>query len=211
VSHYIHNLIRQGEHQQLDFKYEISDARKIARTLVAFSNTDGGKLLIGVKDNGNITGVHSDEEYYMIEAAAQMYCRPEVKFTVKKWTLSGKTILEIDIPKAPKRPYFAMNEDDKWLAYIRKNDQNLLANKILIKVWEKENRKKGSILRYSEKEEILLHYLEQHEYITFLKFCRIARISSKLAEEILSTLICFKIIEMEISEKKTWYKLNRQE
>jgi len=210
MSRYIHNLISQGEHQQLDFKFEISDSRKIARTLVAFSNTDGGKLLIGVKDNGNITGIHSDEEYYMIEAAAQMYCRPEVKFTVKKWNLSGKSILEIDIPKAPKRPYFAMNEEEKWMAYIRREDQNLLANKILLKVWEKENRKKGSILRYSEKEEILLHYLEQHDQISFSKFCRMARISNKMAEEILSTLICFRIIEITISEKQTYYSVSGQ-
>ena len=63
---YIHILIAEGEHQQQDFKFEISDARKIARTLSAFSNTDGGRLLIGVKDNGKIAGVRSDEEKYMI-------------------------------------------------------------------------------------------------------------------------------------------------
>ena len=75
---YIHALIAEGEHQQQDFKFEISDARKIAKTLSAFSNTDGGRLLIGVKDNGKIAGVRSDEEQYMIEAAARLYCRPEV-------------------------------------------------------------------------------------------------------------------------------------
>ena len=66
----LHHLIAQGEHQQQDFKYEISDARKIARTLSAFANTEGGRLLIGVKDNGKIAGVRSDEEIYMGEAAA---------------------------------------------------------------------------------------------------------------------------------------------
>jgi predicted HTH transcriptional regulator len=54
---YIKNLIKQGEHQQLDFKFEITDSKKIARSLVAFANTDGGKLLIGVKDNGAIAGM----------------------------------------------------------------------------------------------------------------------------------------------------------
>ena len=74
---YIHALIAEGEHQQQDFKFEISDARKIAKTLSAFANTDGGRLLIGVKDNGKIAGVRSEEEKYMIEAAAQLYCVPE--------------------------------------------------------------------------------------------------------------------------------------
>ena len=74
--HPIEALIEQGEHQQLDFKFEVSDSKKIARTLSAFANTDGGRLLIGVKDNGNISGVRSEEEYYMIEAASKMYTRP---------------------------------------------------------------------------------------------------------------------------------------
>lgn len=46
----------------LDFKFEISDSKKIARSLVAFANTDGGRLLIGVKDNGVISGIRSEEE-----------------------------------------------------------------------------------------------------------------------------------------------------
>lgn len=59
---YIHARIAEGEHQQQDFKFEISDARKIAKSLSAFSNTDGGRLLVGVKDNGKIAGVRSEEE-----------------------------------------------------------------------------------------------------------------------------------------------------
>ena len=57
---YLQQLIEEGEHQQQDFKFEISDARKIARSLSAFANTDGGRLLIGVKDNGRIDGVRSE-------------------------------------------------------------------------------------------------------------------------------------------------------
>lgn len=49
---YIRQLVSEGEHCHQDFKFEISDARKIARSLSAFANTEGGRLLIGVKDNG---------------------------------------------------------------------------------------------------------------------------------------------------------------
>ena len=48
---YVQQMIEEGEQTQ-DFKMRIDDAAKIARTLVAFANTDGGRLLIGVKDNG---------------------------------------------------------------------------------------------------------------------------------------------------------------
>ena len=67
MNKYINNLISQGENLNLDFKFEISDAKKIARTFSAFANTKGGKLLIGVKDNGAIAGIRTDEEIFMIE------------------------------------------------------------------------------------------------------------------------------------------------
>ena len=89
---YIHSLIAEGEHQQQDFKFEISDARKIAKSLSAFANTDGGRLLIGVKDNGRIAGVRSEEEKYMIEAAAQLYCIPEVEYTLQTFIVEGKQV-----------------------------------------------------------------------------------------------------------------------
>ena len=81
---YLKKLISKGENQKLDFKYCISDSRKIARTLSAFANSDGGRLLIGVRDNGSIAGIQSDEEYYMIDTAAQLFCQPEIPVTIKQ-------------------------------------------------------------------------------------------------------------------------------
>ena len=194
----------------LDFKFEISDARKIARTLVAFSNTDGGKLLIGVKDNGKIAGIRSEEEYHMLEAAAELYCSPVVPFEVQKWTILGKTILEVDIARASNRPCMAQNEHEQWLAYLRVNDQNLLANRVMMKVWRKEKRKNGIFLAYSNTEKLLLNYLKTNDYITLSKFCRICKIRLPKAEEILSDLIVLEIIQIRFSEKGARYSLISQ-
>ena len=97
--HYIHKLIEEGEHQQQDFKFAITDAKKIARTLTAFANTDGGRLLIGVKDNGVVAGVRSEEELHMIEAAMQMYTRPKIKCKANTWIVEGKTVVEVLVEK----------------------------------------------------------------------------------------------------------------
>jgi predicted HTH transcriptional regulator len=210
MSRYIRQLISQGESQTLDFKYEISDASKIARSLAAFSNTDGGKLLIGVKDNGNITGIQSEEEYYMIEAAAHLYCKPEVPFTFRRWDIEGKTILEVDIPKAKKKPFYAKTTDGKWMAYIRVNDQNLLANRVLLRVWEKEKNSKGTWIKYGDAEKKLLDYLRNNQHITLSKFSRIAKIPLRSAEEILVNMILPGILEMEFTEKVVYYRLKKR-
>jgi predicted HTH transcriptional regulator len=207
MSHYISKLIEEGEHQQLDFKFEISDARRIARSLVAFANTDGGRLLIGVKDNGAIAGVRSDEEYYMVEGAAKMYCKPPVHFLTKEWTVNTKNVLEIIVPKSPDKPHYAAHKDGKWMVYVRRGDQNLLANRILLKVWEKEKINKGVYLKFTEKEKVLLDYLDKNQSITLSHFIKIAQISRGRAENILVKFLLLKTIDIRITEKQTFYSL----
>ena len=204
---YIKNLIQTGENQQLDFKFEISDSRKIAKTLVAFSNTDGGTLLIGVKDNGKIAGVRSDEEFFMVQASAGMYCRPEINFESKRWTVDGKTVLEVTIPKGTDYPYFAEAEPGKWLAYVRVKDENILATSVHLKVWSNKKHDKGVLIEYSEKVKILMEYLEQNPTISISKFCRMAFLPKKAAENIIADMIYFGLLESIYIEQHFVYRL----
>ena len=50
---------------------------------------------MGVKDNGKIAGVRSEEEAYMIEAAAKLYCKPQVEFSIRNYIIENKTVLEV--------------------------------------------------------------------------------------------------------------------
>ncbi len=209
MNFYIKKLIEAGENQQLDFKFEINDSRKIARTLVAFSNTDGGTILIGVKDNGRIAGIRSDEEYYMLEAAAQMYCNPPVNFSAKQWEIDNKIILEVTVPKSSTIPHFAKSEDNKWLAYIRKNDENILANSVLIKLWRRSKRKYGTFLTYREYEKWLLNYLNGNKTITASQFCKLTGLSRHRVEIILVNLIIMGAIEMDFFESGFIYRLTQ--
>lgn len=200
-------MINQGEGQTLDFKYCITDSKKIARTLAAFSNCDGGRLLIGVKDNGNISGVRSDEEFYMVQAAAEMYCRPIVSFETKNWEINSKTILEIIVPKSEQKPHYAITDDGKWKVYIRSGDQIFLGNNILLKTWKARKRQTGTMVKFTKKEKALLEYLDKHRSITLSKFQRIASIPRFLAEKILVNFIVLNIIAIEFTENGVFYRL----
>ena len=209
MPHFIKKLIDEGEHQRLDFKFEISDFSKIARSLVAFANTDGGRLLVGVKDNGAIAGIRSDEEFYMVDGAAKIYCRPEVKFDTKEWKIEGKKVLEIIIAPSKQKPHYASDKEGRWKAFIRQDDQNLPANKVLLKVWKRQEKGKGTFISYTEKEKLLLEHLTQHESITLSAFQQLAGISRHRAETILVNFIMLEIVEMKISEKATHYRLRK--
>lgn len=191
----------------LDFKYCISDPRKIAKTLSAFSNSKGGKLLIGVRDNGSLAGVSSDEEYYMIDAAARLYCDPEVSVTTRTHTINGKSILEVDVPRSGKIPVRAKNEDGKWKAYFRQNDQNFMADRVILQVWRRSLNPRGLLLRFEDKENALLNHLRGGDAITVAAFRDLAGINAKTAEKILCDFILCGIITYDANEKGIFYRL----
>ena len=142
--------ISLGENTHQDFKFAVTDSKKIAKSLSAFANTDGGSLLIGVKDNGKIAGANIDEEYYMIETAAEIYCSPQVVFSHKVWNAGNKkSVLEIIIPKGEKPPYKAKDENSRFLTYIRVDDENVLADRVIASCLERNSSKKNTQIKYS--------------------------------------------------------------
>ncbi len=201
--------IAEGEHQKQDFKFCINDSRKIARSLVAFANTDGGSLLIGVKDNGHIVGVTSDEEYYMAEAAAKIYCNPPVPFTTRQHPIDGKTVLEVKVASSMARPHFAKDENGKWMAYVRYRDENRLASRVMIDVWRKQKSETGVLLQLEEPVRFLLDYLENNQFITVSALARKGSVSYRKAEKLLADLIVIGILLPRFGDTTIHYYLNR--
>ena len=205
---YLRSLIAEGEHQELDFKFEISDARKIAKTLSAFSNTDGGRLLIGVKDNGRIAGVRSDEEFYMAESAATLYCKPEVQFITRSYLIEGKNVLEIYIPQAKNKPVYAMDENKKWMAYMRVADQNALAGIVQLQIWKEDGKERGRLLEFTRSEELLLRYLKRQEAVSLSRIQRDLGYKRKELVSLLTKLVLFNVVEMEYIDTDSCFRLN---
>jgi predicted HTH transcriptional regulator len=200
-------MIAEGEHQRQDFKYCINDSRKIARSMVAFANTDGGRLLLGIRDNGSVAGVQSDEEFYMAEAAAKLYSKPPINFQTHQWLIDGKTVLEINIQKSDEIPHFAQNEEGKWFVYIRKGDQNILAPGILLKIWEQQKNLQGVHIRFTDEEKRLLSLIESGQNLSLNQFLRQAKLPHWKGEKLLVKLIVVGVVGMEITETRTRFFL----
>ena len=204
----LQNMILEGKHQTQEFELAISDSKMIARSFSAFANTDGGRILLGVKNDGTIAGVEPDEELEEVETAAQVHCKPKVRFEMRKWESEGKTVLEITIPKSTRKSHSAPDEDGDQRFYIRVKHQNLLANHILIEVWKKEKQGGSGLLKIKYNENKLLNYLNLHHQITFSKFCGMANISPRKAEKILINLVYMKVLKMVFTDQQVFYIMN---
>lgn len=208
---YIRELIAEGEHQRQDFKFEITNARKIAKTLVAFANTDGGRLLIGVKDNGRIAGVRSDEEFYMIDAAASLYCKPEVPFDSFQRSAEGKDILEIVVRPSAKKPHYAKDENNRWLAYHRVDDNNFLADYILLQVWRREKRERGTFIEYSDNEKRVLECLRTTGSADLQTIREKTTLRKRTLQQLLINLVSLQAVTLAFSEEKMVFRISDPE
>ena len=101
----------------------------------------------------------------------------------------------------------SLTDENKSLAYVRVDDKNILANRILLEVWKRKNKPKGTSIEYSRNEKELLQYLSANTTITLNSFCKISKITRKEAESILINLISLNIIDIHLSEKGAVYSL----
>ena len=206
---YIEKLIEKGENQHLDFKFAVNDSRKIARSMVAFANTDGGRLLIGVKDNGVIAGVKTVEEFHMVETAAHIFSRPPIPFRSIEWNMGGKMILEIIISKGRHRPYYAQDEHGQWTAWLRQSDRDIKAPKILTEYWTRKSSGEITTLSYGPFEKFFLQMLEKQGLVSLESFRRLMGISRNQANEIALQFMLMDITAIRFENDKPFFFLKQ--
>ncbi|SEF64119.1 AlbA family DNA-binding domain-containing protein [Algoriphagus boritolerans] len=133
---FIKTLLKEKEGLNLDFKQKITSKEKIAKTLSAFANSEGGFLVIGMSDNKNITGIDPEEERYMIESANEDFCVPGVKLIFDEVKVSDdegpvsenskeKILLLVKVLKSQGTLIYCKNKAGELKAYRRFNNQSL--------------------------------------------------------------------------------------
>lgn len=203
--HYLISLIREGEHQQQDFKYRVTDALKLAKSVSAFANTDGGRLLIGVRDDGQMSGVRSEEEIYMMHQAAYRYCRPEASIKFDTFHIDGRTIVIATVPPSDKRPVCIVNQDDKPRAYIRIADENIVASPVHLALWREAQKLQGTVLTYNDDIRNILDVMQGRK--TLNQIVRLSKLPRYKVVIFLARLIRFGTAQWEYSDQQFFFNL----
>lgn len=203
---YLLGLISEGEHSQQDFKYKVQDAAKLARSVSAFANTDGGRLLIGVRDDGHISGVRSEEEIYMMHAAAYKYCKPESKIGFETFHAEGRTVVIATIPPAVRKPVCALDDDGRRVAYVRIADENIVASPVHLEMWRQEQMPQ-TLMHYTDTEQHLLSIMKENPPLTLNRLVRLSRQGRHHVIGTLARLIRYGVAEVRYQDMKFVFSL----
>lgn len=101
-------LTQQGEGQHLEYKpgkLEPKDRDELAETAVAYANRDGGRILVGVDDEGKIIGCFEKDVVERVSRIISDRCDPPIEPSVYAVELDDKTVYVVEISESSNKPH----------------------------------------------------------------------------------------------------------
>lgn len=137
-------LITKNESRKLEFKREIPSSDKIIKTAIAFSNSQGGYLIIGVEDNNKIVGI--DEEHILkseenISNTIYDNCYPSIIPEIYSVKIEKKFLIVCYFYPSSQKPHYIRQKGKMKGCYIRLGSSNRLATQDIIEELERQRRR----------------------------------------------------------------------
>lgn len=136
------DILNCGEDSKHQFKKNVNNPDSLSGDMVAFSNGDGGKILIGVDDNGLITGLTGEDIRrlnQLVSNTASQSVQPPINPSTENIKTDSGIVMIVDIPAGINKPYqdkvgafWVKNGSDKRRATSREEIQRLFQKSSLI-------------------------------------------------------------------------------
>ncbi len=199
----VKRLISGGESSSVEFKKKANHPDKIVREVVAFANSNGGHLFIGVSDDQSIAGLkYPEEDEFILTKAIQELCRPNIDFEVMTRRFrDGKKILHYHIREGVDKPHYAFLERQHRYgkAFIRVADRSIQASKEMRR-FLKERKTYDKPISYGESTGHLFRFFEKNMSITLSQYCELSGLNKKLASNKLVSLALSGALKIEPRE-----------
>lgn len=205
----IKRLVHGGENESVEFKRKVTHPEKVIREAVAFANSKGGVLLVGVDDNQTIPGLkHADEEDFLMQKALKELCRPKLSYETLVIKLNEKrSVLCYQINASANKPHYAFEKKyHKYgKAFIRVKDRSIQASAEIRKILKFSNQPVDTHFSYGENEKSLFNYLRDHDYITLNQFKELTGLKGSECSAIMVKMVLANVLKIEPKELEDWY------
>jgi predicted HTH transcriptional regulator len=203
----LRNLVAQGEGEHLEFKRKAAFPDKIVREMIAFANSQGGTLLVGISDDGEIAGLkHPDDDAYVIQKSLQK-CSPPLPVTETFIAIgNGRHVIQYQIGESNNKPHYFLNGERKE-AFVRVNDQSIKASREVREIARRSHRLKGVRFHYGEHERTLMRYLDENPFITLREFMQVSGLNKFYASKKLVLLVLANVLKVTPHEKGDLFSL----
>lgn len=203
-------LASLGEGDNLEFKRKVPRPARIAKELIAFANTNGGRLLLGVDDDGSVVGLRdSEEEEFALRRALDTYSDPVVSYTVERIPVAHRRdVIVVSVPESREKPHFLTPpENGQRTAYLRAKDKSVEASREAVRLMRTSDEADTATFEFGDTELMLMRYLDDYGKITVKQFARIANISRRKASSTLVSLAKANILRLHADARHDYFTL----
>ncbi len=205
-------LVSLGEGASLEFKRKVPRPERIVKEIVAFANTHGGRVLLGVDDDGTIVGVRdAEEEEFSLYQALEAHCEPPVNVTVERISVQPRReVILVTVPASAAKPHFVRNEPDapgRKAAYVRVKDMSVEASREAVRLMRSEKQPADVRFELGDKELLLLRYLDSYGRITVDQFATLADIPRSRASQTMVLLAKASVLQLHTEGKGDYFTL----
>lgn len=195
-------LVKRGEGEHVEFKLKSNHPEKIVREIVAFANSGGGKLFVGVGDDKSIKGLKdAEEDEYSLTKAIDKYIFPKIAYKREKIPISSdRDVLLLTIPRSVDKPHYVVDDTGNRQAYIRVEDKSIQASREMKEIMRRGRGERDVRFQYGEKEEKLMKLLDEKESVTVDLFAAFAGIPRKIASNTLVVMVLARILDVHPSD-----------
>ena len=204
----VRRLAALGEGRTLEFKNRVPRPERIAREIIALANTDGGKVLVGVDDDGTVLGVKdAQEQFFALGQALADRILPPVALEFEPVRVSRtREVLVVHVPASDGRPHVLRPDRrpdgtlPRQRAFVRVADQSVEASREAVAIMKAEGRGDAVAFTFGDAERRLLEYLDRHERITVREYARLSHQPPWKASKALVTLARAGIVALQPRE-----------
>lgn len=201
-------LVALGEGRHLEFKHSVPAPERISKEIIAFANTAGGRLLLGVTDDGQIVGVRdAAEEEYALRVALDAHCEPRIMFSTERIEVTNKrSVILVSIPSSPDKPHYLIAGATRT-AYVRVEDMSIEASHEAIRLMRTAKNPDDVLFEFGEKEQTLMRYLDTYGRISVEQFANLTNIPARQASHTLVLLARANVLQLHADPKDDYFTL----
>ena len=199
-------LVSKGEGESLEFKRKAAFPEKIVREMIAFANTKGGILLIGIGDDGSLPGLKYPEDELHVMSAALKKVKPPLEYKVTLIPIaSARTVIQYAVAESNRKPHYIIDEKKIKESFVRVDDKSIKASRELREIVKRKQRMKDIRFHFGEHEKFLMQYLDEKKVITLKEFIALSGLNRLYASRKLILLVLANVLKIIPHEKGDLY------
>jgi predicted HTH transcriptional regulator len=210
----LEQLVELGEGISLEFKRRVPQPERIAKEIVALANTNGGRIVLGVSDDGTIEGFeHIAEQQFLLRQATESHCSPPVEYDTERVVVGDqRDVVVVTVPESTNKPHLLAPDSSSDGAtgpvYVRVEDRSVAATDETVERLREQQPDGNVTFEFGDTESLLMRYLDDYGRITVPELAQLADISPEHASQTLLRLTRADLLHLHESEDGDYFTLN---